>query len=545
MRTFSSYGPVDKDLHFHVPRTDHVQAIQNRLIGEPPEKGGHYITVWAPRQRGKTWIMREVLWALETDDRFHAVKLNLEDLQAETDLGRVVSTISRRIARRIEKPAAPPNPDLGPLQQFGEIFLRDRVQKPLILMLDEFDALPEAVISGLVSVFRNLFIQRSEDRADAFHKEYLLHAVALIGVRNVLGVENAKGSPFNVQRSIHIPSLSREEVGSMFQWYHRESGQTVEPAVVDRLFHETLGQPGLVSWFGELLTEGYEGHAPVRSRPIQEGDWERVLQDAVDSLPNNHVLNLIGKADREPYREALLGLFRTGRKTEFSFDDPRLNFLYLNGVIDGERSNGRMVCRFSCPFIQARLFNYFSQRLFHALDEIHDPLADIDAILEAPELDVPALMELYQNYLSKNRHWLLKDAPRRKSDLRIYEAVFHFNLYMYLKRFFLDKGGTVFPEFPTGNGKVDILIRFRDRTCALELKSFQDRHAYTQALKQAAAYGNQLGLERIYLILFIDGIDAENRRTLEAVHKEAESDVRVQPIFIQIGNGAIHPPVEG
>jgi hypothetical protein len=61
MRTFSSYGPVDKDLHFHVPRTDQVQAIQNRLVGDPPEKGGHYITVWEPRRRGKTWIMREVL----------------------------------------------------------------------------------------------------------------------------------------------------------------------------------------------------------------------------------------------------------------------------------------------------------------------------------------------------------------------------------------------------------------------------------------------------------------------------------------------------
>jgi hypothetical protein len=116
---------------------------------------------------------------------------------------------------------------------------------------------------------------------------------------------------------------------------------------------------------------------------------------------------------------------------------------------------------------------------------------------------------------------------------------------MYLKRFFLEKGGTVFPEFPTGNGKVDILVRFRDRTYALELKSFQDRYAYTQALKQAAAYGEQLGLKRIYLILFIDGIDAENRRTLEAVYTEAESGVRVQPIFIETGNGALHSPGEG
>jgi hypothetical protein len=36
--------------------------------------------------------------------------------------------------------------------------------------------------------------------------------MALIGVRAVLGVENVKGSPFNVQRSVHIPNLTHDEV---------------------------------------------------------------------------------------------------------------------------------------------------------------------------------------------------------------------------------------------------------------------------------------------------------------------------------------------
>jgi hypothetical protein len=39
-------------------------------------------------------------------------------------------------------------------------------------------------------------------------KDYLLHGMALIGVRAVLGVENVKGSPFNVQRSVHIPEFN-------------------------------------------------------------------------------------------------------------------------------------------------------------------------------------------------------------------------------------------------------------------------------------------------------------------------------------------------
>ena len=49
MRKFSSYGAVDKDLNFYVPREELIQKAYTQLIGESPEKkGGHYITVWAP-----------------------------------------------------------------------------------------------------------------------------------------------------------------------------------------------------------------------------------------------------------------------------------------------------------------------------------------------------------------------------------------------------------------------------------------------------------------------------------------------------------------
>ncbi|MCP4108110.1 MAG: hypothetical protein GY749_21615, partial [Desulfobacteraceae bacterium] len=55
MRKFSSYGPVDTDLHYYVPRKELVDRAYTQLKGVIPDKGGHYITVWAPRQTGKTW----------------------------------------------------------------------------------------------------------------------------------------------------------------------------------------------------------------------------------------------------------------------------------------------------------------------------------------------------------------------------------------------------------------------------------------------------------------------------------------------------------
>jgi hypothetical protein len=45
MRKFSSYGPIDTELHYYVPRQPLIDSAVNRLAGEEPTRGGHYITV--------------------------------------------------------------------------------------------------------------------------------------------------------------------------------------------------------------------------------------------------------------------------------------------------------------------------------------------------------------------------------------------------------------------------------------------------------------------------------------------------------------------
>jgi hypothetical protein len=67
MRKFFSYGPVDPELHYYVPRCELINGAMQQLLGDNPDKGGHYITIWAPRQTGKTWIMQEVSHRLQQD----------------------------------------------------------------------------------------------------------------------------------------------------------------------------------------------------------------------------------------------------------------------------------------------------------------------------------------------------------------------------------------------------------------------------------------------------------------------------------------------
>jgi hypothetical protein len=501
-------------------------------MGDNPKKGGHYITVWAPRQCGKTWTMQQILFGLQKNTRFDVLKINLEILKEVEDTAMVVGSIARSIGERLGKDFT----GIDTREKFQEIFRKEALDKPLILILDEFDALEENGINTVVSAFRNIYISRIDEvDKPTEQKSYLLHAVALIGVRSVLGIENPKGSPFNVQRSVHIPNLTFEEVEGMFQWYEKESGQKVHPEVIKGVYRETNGQPGLTGWLGELLTEGFEVYTNDTTMPISPANFEEVLEAAINILPNNNILNIISKARDDEHKPMILELFKTDEKIEFKYDNKKLNFLYMNGVIDYEKETpGKYYVKFACSFVQKRLFNYFSEDLFHYMGKLYDTFDDLSDIITETGLEIPNMLRRYETYLKKNREWLLKDAPRR-ADLRIFEAVYHFNLFYYLKQFLGPEGGSVNPEFPTGNGKIDLIITYAGKQYGIEVKSYTTRGSYGHSLEQAVQYGKQLGLAEIFLVFFVDAIDKENRSKYEKDYLDETTGIRVIPTFVETG----------
>ena len=533
MRRFNSYGPININLHYYAPRKALIDKAYNQLMGENPMEGGHYITVWAPRQTGKTWLMQEILFQLKKDPRFHILKINLEILKRKKNIGEIIKIIAREIGEGLGKTFS----DVDDEDKFQGIFKNNKLDKPLILILDEFDALAEEAINTIVSVFRNIYIHRLDEvDKTTEQKTYLLHAVALIGVRSVLGIENEKGSPFNVQRSVHISNLSFVEVKSMFDWYEKESGQQIEPAVIEKLYQETAGQPGLTCWLAELLTEGFEDYQVDKSRPITMRNFEIAYAAATYALPNNTILNIISKANKEPNKTYVLDMFQTNEKLEFRFDNKIINALYMNGIADKEVvDQTHYYLKFSSPFVQKRLFNYFSDELFRLMGTLVEPFTNLDNVITDTDLNLKNLLGLYQEYLVKNKDWLFKEAPRR-SDLKIFEAVYHFNLFSYMNEFLRDKGGYVVPEFPTGNGKIDILIIYKGKQYGIELKSYKDQPGFKLALKQAVLYGKRLQLCEVFLSVFVPYIDEKSRAQYEVDYLDEANGVKVIPVFIATGN---------
>ncbi len=532
MKRFLSYGPVDPRRHFHVPREKLIEKAYTHLVGENPEETGHYITVWAPRQTGKTWAMREILQRIKKNGNFECGLISLELLKKVKKEKDIAGLFTRKLSDTFERrfPAIRRLVDIPPL------FTKQYFQKPVILLIDEFDALEEEYINSFAGIFRDMHLSRGNqmDKSSG-EKTCLLHSLGLIGVRSVLGIENVKGSPFNVQRSLHIPNLTSNEVKGLFREYREVSGKEIEPEVIQRLYEETRGQPGLTCWFGELMSEGFEGFRPDEKRPLSLKDFGEIRAAAVYDLPNTNIINIISKAKEEPYRQKVLELFRTDDKHFFSFDEPLTNYLYMHGVVDREiAASGERYIRFASPFVQKRLFNYFSRELFTTMGRLVEPFLNLEKVITPTRLDIRELLKLYQSYIDTNRDWLFKDAPRR-SDLRVFEAVFHFNLFMYLEEFLRTKKGRVFPEFPTGNGKIDLLVRYAGRTYGIELKSYVDQPGYRSALRQAAKYAKQLQLEEIHIAFFVEYIDEANREIHETDYRDETTGITVKPVFIATG----------
>jgi hypothetical protein len=397
MRQFSSYGPLDKDLHYFAPRKELIDRAYAQLVGENPQKSGHYITVWAPRQTGKTWVMQEVVQKIKKMKDYEVGIFSIGSVKKEKNEKEVISAFVEKLSEVFQKEFL----SLKKIRHAPTLFTKKYFQKPVILIIDKFDSLEEDFINDFANIFREIFSSRSNDTGKkSKDKTHLLHGLALVGVRSVLGIENVTGSPFNVQRSLHIPNLTHEEVDGMFKWYEEESGQTVEKDVTDRLY---------------------------------------------------------------------------------------------------------------------------------------EPFESIEDTITETHLEIRNLVKLYQTYLIKNREWLLKDAPRRR-DLRIYEAVYHFNLYSYLNEFLRPQGGRVFPEFPTGNGKIDLIVTYAGNRYGIELKSYVDERNYRESLQKAAKYGKQLVLAEIFLVVFVESIDDKSRKTYEVDYPDKETGVKVLPIFVETGN---------
>jgi hypothetical protein len=498
MRHFCSYGPVNCNAHFCVQRQALIATGVQQLIGQPEEKSGHYFTIWAPRQTGKTWLMRQIEQAISQQypEEFSLLNFSLGGLR-----GMEEETNFPRAFGRLLNTELPSHPQVNNWDDFRQLFSKNEGlwDRPLILLIDEVDTLPLSLIDLMVAQFRELYLNR---------KNNWLHGLALVGVRAVLGIESQRGSPFNIQRSLKVPNLTPEEVKELYRQYTAESGQPIETAVVEQIYQSTNGQPGLVSWFGELLTENYNLGV---EKTLDEKTWQLVWQSARAIEPNNTLLNIIAKAIDSGHQDFLSTLFTTSN-VPFFFHHAQHNYLYLHGIIEpvletSPNGNRQYICRFTSKFVQLCLYDALRSEIIGQEMPILalEPLDELTEVFAGTSLNLPALLSRYKDYLARLKAqginpWL--EQPRRKTDFKLKEAVGQFHLFSWLREA-VGERCIISPEFPTGNGRVDLHLRCGAQLGILEVKSFVKSYQLKLDQKHAADYAKNLGLDSVTMAVFI------------------------------------------
>ena len=158
MRHFHSYGPVNSKAHFCVQRQALIAQGVEQLIGRD-EEGGHYFTIWAPRQTGKTWLMRQIELNinLQYPDEFSILKFSLGGLRGMSFTPTENSDFPDRFGRLIKK-SLPEHPEVKNWDDFSQLFSKNDGlwDRPLILLIDEVDTIPLSLIDLMVAQFREM-----------------------------------------------------------------------------------------------------------------------------------------------------------------------------------------------------------------------------------------------------------------------------------------------------------------------------------------------------------------------------------------------------
>lgn len=164
------------------------------------------------------------------------------------------SRAEARLPQELQPPTWPPAP-AGKWIGVGLAAWARAISRPLVLFLDEIDALQDTT---LISVLRQL---RSgyADRPAAFP-----WSLALIGLRDVRDYQVASGgsfrlqtsSPFNIKvESLILRSFTLEEVTALYQQHTTETGQVFTSEAIQRAFDLTQGQPWLVNALARQAVE--------------------------------------------------------------------------------------------------------------------------------------------------------------------------------------------------------------------------------------------------------------------------------------------------
>ena len=514
MRSFGTQGRVYPDKHYVVPRPAEIADFIRRV------KDGKYIVLFAPRQTGKTTFFRFALSALTAaEPTYFPIQLDFQSMrnvspaefyeelyymireQIESVFERQKILPSETLTRFLEN--TPLTNHLSMIRFFKQLqrSLQARVAnrdflengsrkqeitfKQVVLLIDEFDGIPPAVVSDFLYALRQIYL------SDDMHCP---HSVGIVGVKNITQLDyDSSVSPFNIQDEFKLPNFTREEVHELFSQYTDETGQPFGPEVLDAIHKQTAGQPFLVNRFGQILTEELGIPKTETITPAHFAPAHALLLKE-DNVNLRHLTTNVRRNRR--FETFLMRIMGRDEGVDFNLRDDVVSELATYGVITKGADD---MCEIVNPIYLYCILQTFKPAVNGLEDEyfpedIHDGF--LHYLTATGEIALEALLDNFRDFIVRAGFGILQvpDTPR--------ESVGRLLLLSYLDQFVKLIGGVMHIEVPTGRGRMDLLIQHKQRKYIVETKIWRGTVYYEAGKKQLAAYMKTEGAVEGYYVVF-------------------------------------------
>lgn len=488
-RWFNTAGPCKPGYHYMLPPARRIPQARG-VIDQM-----QYFVLHAPRQTGKTTILRGLAAELTAEERYAAAWVSAEQGQAFGDIGAAEAAMLSSWAATAKVLPAELRPPPWPAAEPGDRVRAalgawaERCPRPLVVLIDEIDALRDEV---LVSVLRQL------RAGHPLRPELFPWAVALVGLRDVRDYEVSAReagrlgttSPFNIKvESLTLSDFSYEDVAELYAQHTAETGQRFEPDAVARAYALTQGQPWLVN---ALARQAVEVLRPDRREPITAADVDiaaRVLIERQDT----HLDSLSARLREDRVRAVIEPMLAGQTLGDLPRDDQR--FVVDLGLLRWTNDGGLEVAN---PIYREVIVRELTQGPRASLPKLHATWLDAEG-----RLDPDALCDAFLASWRQHGDALQRSAPYQ-------EVAAQLVLMAFLHRV-INGGGSIEREYAIGRGRMDLCLRLGAVTLAMELKAWRDGEPdpLPAGLAQLDGYLDGLSLPTGWLVIFDERSRAE------------------------------------
>ncbi len=495
-RFFNTAGPIKKDKHYYISPLSRLD-LEGILSLINQEK---YFVLHAPRQTGKTSLLKFLAAYLNKEGKYVCLHINVESAQAAREnvkegIRSILDTLSE-----------------GAVDSLDDSFLDERWQtildksgqfnalknalkewckngkRPLVLLIDEIDSL---VGDTLISVLRQL--RSGYEKRPALFPQ----SIILCGVRDVrdyrIHSDKEKavitgGSAFNIKaKSLKLGNFSLDEIKELYSQHTKETGQRFHKDVFPLVWELTEGQPWLVNALAYEtcfeLEEGKNRKKEITVDLIVEAKENLILRR------ETHLDQLADKLKEERVRRVIEPLLEGSTEPE-SIPNDDVDYVVDLGLVVKDKQL-RVANRIYREIIPRQL-TYSDQLTISQETEWY--------MQPDGRLDMDKLLTAFQEFFREHFESWIKGFDYAEAGPQLL-------LQAFLQRI-INGGGRVEREYGLGRKRTDLLVIWSHpkgtQKAVIELKLRYGKVETTieKGLEQTAEYMDKCGTKEGYLLIF-------------------------------------------